>query len=138
MCQCVADFCLAPRPARTNHARRGSGLGLRAADDLVTSIRLLGSFRLTGSSMRLSGIADDVSSDIKRAKLRVATRKWMIGRLAPKKYGGGLTYGLSDPGGKGVQPAIIVRIGPAASPHTTHDSSSAAVPAIDLGQADVR
>jgi hypothetical protein len=52
----------------------------------------------------------------------------MVGRLAPKKYGG--RHGPSDLDGKGVQPAVIVSIGPAASPPTTHDSRSAVVPAI--------
>jgi hypothetical protein len=38
--------------------------------------------------------------NIQRAKLRVATRKWMVGRLAPKKYGERPTSRWSDLGGK--------------------------------------
>ena len=91
-------------------------------------------------------IADDASGDIirhvtkngrevervnhehiQRAKLRVATRKWMVGRLAPKKYGKRLTRGFTDQD-RGIQPAVILTIGPVASPDTS-DTRSATVDA---------
>jgi hypothetical protein len=63
---------------------------------------------------------------IRRAKLRVATRKWMVGRLAPKKYRGPLTDGFSEPGsnGKSIQPAVILTIGPDPSRDRSNDSRS--------------
>jgi terminase small subunit-like protein len=67
--------------------------------------------------------------NIRRAKLRVATRKWMAGRLAPKKYGKRLTDRFNDPrgNGKGAQPAVILTIGPVTNPDTRGDSRSAIV-----------
>jgi hypothetical protein len=67
--------------------------------------------------------------NIRRAKLRVATRKWMAGRLAPKKYGKRLTDRFNDPrgNGKGAQPAVILTIGPVTNPDTRGDSRSATV-----------
>ncbi len=32
-------------------------------------------------------IADEGSDDVQKAKLRIDTRKWMAGKLRPKKYG---------------------------------------------------
>ena len=32
-------------------------------------------------------IADQGSGDVQRARLRIDTRKWMVGKLRPKKYG---------------------------------------------------
>jgi hypothetical protein len=92
-------------------------------------------------------IADDASGDIirhvtkngrevervnhehlRRAKLRVATRNWMVGRLAPKKYGERLAHGFSDPAdnGMGIRPKVIITIGPVASPGKRGDGRSTA------------
>ncbi len=35
----------------------------------------------------LMGIADDEDSDVNRARLRVDTRKWYLGKVIPKVYG---------------------------------------------------
>lgn len=36
---------------------------------------------------------------VQRSKLRIETRKWMAGKLAPKKYGEKSTHELTGPGG---------------------------------------
>lgn len=72
-------------------------------------------------------IADDASGDVKRvprrdgetdevmngefvarSRLRVDTRKWMAGKLAPKKYGEKISAELSGPGGRPIPTSIAV------------------------------
>lgn len=71
-------------------------------------------------------IADDASGDTKvtegggevcntefvqRAKLRIETRKWMVGKLAPKKYGDKIDLTSSD-GSMSPKPTIIEFVAP--------------------------
>lgn len=46
---------------------------------------------------------------IQRSKLRIDARKWMAGKLAPKKYGEKLTQELSGPDGAPIPVGIIER-----------------------------
>jgi hypothetical protein len=75
-------------------------------------------------------IADDGSNDtyetdegdertnqdvIQRSRLRVDTRKWLMSKLAPKKYGDKVEQFISGPGGGPIQSAIdvqFIRTGP--------------------------
>jgi len=41
----------------------------------------------------------DTETDVHRARLRVDTRKWLMGKLAPKKYGDRTRHELSGPNG---------------------------------------
>jgi hypothetical protein len=65
-------------------------------------------------------IADDESNDksgelempnsvaVQRARLRVDTRKWVLSKLAPKKYGDKLDMNLAGKDGGPIQSAIAV------------------------------
>jgi hypothetical protein len=45
------------------------------------------------------GIADDEAKDPQRDRLRIDTRKWMLSKMAPKKYGDKLELGGTGEGG---------------------------------------
>jgi hypothetical protein len=49
--------------------------------------------------------AKDDPIDIQRARLQIDVRKWMVGKLAPKKYGEKVTQAITGKDGEG--PAII-------------------------------
>ncbi len=68
-------------------------------------------------------IADDGSNDtyetedghekvntdvINRSRLRVDTRKWLMSKLAPKKYGDKVEQFISGPNGAPIQAAVTV------------------------------
>ncbi len=69
-------------------------------------------------------IADDSSKDvvntdlgkivdqevIQRARLRVDTRKWLIGKMYPKKYGEKITQEITGKDGKPIQQAITIKV----------------------------
>ena len=46
---------------------------------------------------------------IQRSRLRVDTRKWLMSKLAPKKYGDKVEQFISGPGGGPIQAAIDVQ-----------------------------
>lgn len=43
--------------------------------------------RAVAMSEDILEIADDEGADVQRARLRVDTRKWLMSKMAPKKYG---------------------------------------------------
>ena len=51
-------------------------------------------------------ISDDKSGDVQRDRLRVDTRKWMAGKLKPKKYGDKLDLNHSG----GIQVETVKRV----------------------------
>lgn len=53
---------------------------------------------------------------IARSKLRVDTRKWMAGKLAPKKYGERIAHEIGDPEGKPLSPTIVITGRPQSAP----------------------
>jgi hypothetical protein len=71
----------------------------------------------------LQDIADDASNDfsvdedgneivnhehIQRSKLRIDTRKWILAKMMPKKYGDRAAVELSGPDGKPIQQEVIL------------------------------
>ena len=54
-------------------------------------------------------IADETNDDVQRARLRVDTRKWLMSKLAPKKYGDKVTNEHTGPDGGPVQIERIER-----------------------------
>lgn len=46
---------------------------------------------------------------INRSRLRVDTRKWLMSKLAPKKYGDKVQQEVSGPGGKPIQAEVTVQ-----------------------------
>lgn len=62
---------------------------------------------------REDGSVDEVVNHehIQRSKLRIDARKWMAGKLAPKKYGEKLDVDLRNPDGS-LAPKVIVLEGP--------------------------
>lgn len=52
------------------------------------------------------------SEHVNRARLRVDTRKWIMARLSPKKYGDKLQQEITGPGG--VQPVLNILVSPIA------------------------
>ena len=56
---------------------------------------------------RADGSIEDVldAEHVQRSRLRIDTRKWMAGKLAPKKYGEKIEYELS--GQIGLRPIIL-------------------------------
>lgn len=49
-------------------------------------------------------IADDAKADdVAKARLMVDTRKWMLGKMAPKKYGDKVSHEVSGPSGGAIQ-----------------------------------
>lgn len=69
-------------------------------------------------------IADDSSKDvvntdlgkivdqevIQRSRLRVDTRKWLIGKMYPKKYGEKITQEITGKDGQPIQQAITIKV----------------------------
>ncbi|MCJ8336346.1 MAG: terminase small subunit protein [Epibacterium sp.] len=54
-------------------------------------------------------IADGVSpEDVQKARLRIDTRKWMAGKLRPKKYGDKVQQELSGPDGGSIPVSLNV------------------------------
>jgi hypothetical protein len=45
----------------------------------------------------IEAIADDAEGDVRRAALRIDTRKWIASKLAPKRYGERLHIEAGDP-----------------------------------------
>ena len=61
-------------------------------------------------------IARPNHANVQRARLRVDTRKWAAGKLAPKKYGEHFTHGFGDQEWPiSPRPAVLVTIGPQAA-----------------------
>ena len=57
-------------------------------------------------------IADEASvEDVQQARLRIDTRKWMAGKLRPKKYGDKVVNEHSGPEGGGIPVAVKVTFG---------------------------
>lgn len=52
-----------------------------------------------GDVILVDGVEQINHDFISRAKLRIDTRKWMIGKMQPKKYGDKLEIGGTGPGG---------------------------------------
>lgn len=52
-------------------------------------------------------IADDDTTDVQRAKLRVDTRKWLMSKMAPKKYGDRVSAEITGKDGGPVQVQVI-------------------------------
>lgn len=48
-------------------------------------------------------IADDEKADVNRARLRVDTRKWLMSKIAPKRFGERRAHELSGPNGGPIQ-----------------------------------
>lgn len=44
-------------------------------------------------------IADDEEADVNRARLRVDTRKWLMSKIAPKRFGDRKAHEVSGPNG---------------------------------------
>jgi hypothetical protein len=61
-------------------------------------------------------IARPNHANVQRARLRVDTRKWAAGKLAPKKYGEHFTHVGDQEGPNSPRPAVIVTVGPGAPP----------------------
>jgi hypothetical protein len=59
---------------------------------------------------------------INRSKLRVDARKWLMSKLAPKKYGDKITHAGDPENPMTLVPAINVTIGSAGEPEPTHQS----------------
>ena len=55
-------------------------------------------------------IADEGSDDVQKAKLRIDTRKWMAGKLRPKKYADRHQHEHSGPDGEPIKTEIQVTI----------------------------
>lgn len=55
-------------------------------------------------------IADDVSGDSQRDRLRVDARKWYLSKIAPKRYGDKVTTELTGPNGGAVQVERVERV----------------------------
>lgn len=49
------------------------------------------------------------SEHIQRSKLRVDTRKWLLSKLAPKKYGDKVTQELTGPNGGAVAVRFVIQ-----------------------------
>jgi len=61
-------------------------------------------------------IARPNPANVQRARLRVDTRKWAAGKLAPKKYGEHFAHGFGDQEGPiSPRPAVLVTVGPQAA-----------------------
>ena len=54
-------------------------------------------------------IADDDETDVQRARLRVDARKWLMSKMAPKKYGDKQSVEHSGPDGGPVAISVIRR-----------------------------
>jgi len=52
----------------------------------------------------------DKEEDVQRAKLKIDTRKWTMGKLKPKKYGDKQTNVFEDPDGKALTPILNVNL----------------------------
>tara|TARA_R100001086_G_C11694547_1_gene219570 strand:- start:3 stop:410 length:408 start_codon:yes stop_codon:yes gene_type:complete len=70
--------------------------------------------RTTAFAEDIIEIADDGNAeDVQRAKLRVDARKWLMSKMAPKKYGDKVTQELTGEGGGPVQHRFEVEfVGP--------------------------
>jgi hypothetical protein len=55
-------------------------------------------------------IADDVSGDANRDRLRVDARKWVAAKLKPKKYGDATLHKHADPDGNALKAVVNVTI----------------------------
>ena len=58
----------------------------------------------------IMAIADQDGADVQRDKLRVDTRKWLLSKLQPKKYGDRVTNEVTGPDGGPVQITHIERV----------------------------
>jgi transposase len=52
-------------------------------------------------------IADDDKADVNRARLRVDTRKWLMSKIAPKRFGEKRSHELSGPNGGPIEYANL-------------------------------
>jgi hypothetical protein len=58
-------------------------------------------------------IADDLKGDAQRARVQIEYRKWIVGKIAPRKYGERISQEISGPGGAPVSvraAAVTVRM----------------------------
>lgn len=56
------------------------------------------------------GISDDAGPEtVQQARLRIDTRKWMAGKLRPKKYGEKVQQEVSGPDGGGIPLSLSVK-----------------------------
>jgi hypothetical protein len=104
-----------------------SGLSLRATAEkngiskalILKKVRDVESFRdqyARAKEIQLEQMADDITTiadsadaaDHQVARLRVDTRKWLLSKLVPKKYGDRVEQFISGPDGAPIQAAITV------------------------------
>jgi len=104
-----------------------SGLSLRATAEkngiskalILKRVRDVESFRdqyARAKEIQLEQMADDITTiadsadaaDHQVARLRVDTRKWLLSKLVPKKYGDRVEQFISGPDGGPIQAAITV------------------------------
>jgi len=104
-----------------------SGLSLRATAEkngiskalILRKVRDVESFRdqyARAKEIQLEQMADDITTiadsadaaDHQVARLRVDTRKWLLSKLVPKKYGDRVEQFISGPDGAPIQAAITV------------------------------
>ena len=99
------EFCQQYARAREAQADRLFEECLAIADEAEGDVVLT-----TGEDGK--AIARPNHANVQRARLRVDTRKWAAGKLAPKKYGEHFTHGFGDQEWPiSPRPAVIVTIG---------------------------
>jgi hypothetical protein len=81
--------------------------GCRSATNLCSNIRAreVQADLLFDEILDIADGAKDDMINIQRARLQIDVRKWMVGKLAPKKYGKRVTKAITGNDGEG--PAII-------------------------------
>ena len=66
--------------------------------------------RVVAWSEEIVDIADDEKADTNRARLRVDTRKWLMSKMDPKKYGDRQEHRLTGPNGGPVQTVDLTKL----------------------------
>lgn len=66
--------------------------------------------RVVAWSEEIVDIADAPSADTNKARLRVDTRKWLMSKMDPKKYGDRQEHRLSGPNGGPIQTVDLTKL----------------------------
>jgi hypothetical protein len=83
------------------------------ADSLFDEILTIADTPMEGSKTKITanGIETTTGDMIEHRRLQVDARKWMAGKLQPKKYGDKITQELTGAGGSPLVPVLNVTIG---------------------------
>lgn len=79
-------------------------------DDFREAVQLAKTEGLEAWADDIVDIADDLSGDVQRDRLRIDSRKWIMAKMLPKKYGEKVQQEVSGPDGGAIENKWTVEI----------------------------